>query len=211
MNGISVFLANAAFFYPIYWLSMLVVRAGPALLHVVFLGHRLLVFELGPLWIEAAYCPPGASAAHETMRNSPIIETTIVLIMASIVFFALRRHRALAGLLIAAIGQAALASPVLSLLYGRRHTAAVIAAACVFAAVVLTGLTLLSSSVSGGYGKRLAAPVIGFCLPLAIFSTAFLWLGVDWRIVPVLTAPSLGLAPRGGMWAVRWHKTATCN
>jgi hypothetical protein len=32
MNGISIFFANAAFFYFIYWLSMLVVRAGPALL-----------------------------------------------------------------------------------------------------------------------------------------------------------------------------------
>ena len=79
MNGISVFLANAAFFYPIYWLSMLVVKAGPALLHVAFLGHRLLVFELGPLWIEAAGCPPGAAAAHQTMRNSPILEAGIVL------------------------------------------------------------------------------------------------------------------------------------
>jgi hypothetical protein len=211
MNGISVFLANAAFFYPIYWLSLLVVRAGPALLHVAFLGHRLLVFEIGPLWIEAACCPPGAAAAHETMRNSPLIETSIVLVTASIVFFALRRHRAFAGLLIAAIGQAALASPVLSLLYGRRHTAAVIAAACVFAAVVLAGLTILSSSVNGGYGKRLAAPVIGFSVPLAIFSTAFLWLGADWRIVPVLTAPSLLLAPIAAMLAARWNKPATSS
>ena len=136
MNGISVFLANAAFFYPIYWLSMLVVRAGPALLHVAFLGHRLLVFEIGPLWIEAACC---AAAAHESMRNSPLIETTIVLVTASIVFFALRRHRALAGLLIAAIGQAALASPLLSLLYGRRHTVSVVAATCEFVANAVAG------------------------------------------------------------------------
>src|SRR2546425_2173966 len=96
MNGISVFFANAAFFYPIYWLSMLVVKAGPALLHVAFLGHRLLVFELGPLWIEAACCPPGSSTAHETMRNSPILQATIVLVTASIVFFALRSPRAVA-------------------------------------------------------------------------------------------------------------------
>jgi hypothetical protein len=208
MNGISVFLANAAFFYPIYWLSMLVVRAGPALLHVMFLGHRLLVFELGPLWIEAVCCPPGASAAHETMRKGPIIETSIVLVTASIVFFALRRHRALAGLLIAAIGQAALAGPVLSLLFGRRHTPTLIAGACVFAAVVLIGLTLLSSSVNRGYWKRLTAPVIGFCLPLAIFSSAFIWLGADWRIIPILTAPSLLLALIAARWAPLWNKAA---
>ena len=115
MNGISVFLANAAFFYPIYWLSLLVVRAGPALLHVVFLGHRLLVFELGPLWIDAACGPPGTAAAHESTRSHPILEAAIVLAAASIIFLALRRRRADAGLLIAAIGQAALASPMLLL------------------------------------------------------------------------------------------------
>ena len=210
MNGISVFLANAAFFYPIYWLSMLVVRAGPALLHVAFLGHRWLVFELGPLWIEAACCPPGAAAAHETTRNSPVLEATIVLVTASIVFLALRRHRAVAGLLMAAIGQAALASPVLSLLFGRRHTAPVIAAACVSGAVVFVGLSLLSSSVNGGYWKRLSAPVIGFCLPLAIFSSTFIWLGAGWRIVPILTAPSLLIAPIAAIFpAATWNQPAT--
>jgi hypothetical protein len=207
MNGISVFLDNAAFFYPIYWLSMLVVRAGPALLHVALLGHRLLVFELGPLWIEAACCPPGAAAAHETMRSNPILEAGIVLATASIVFIALRKYRALAGLLIAAIGQAALTSPMLSLLYGRRHTAAVIGAACIFGAVVLSGLTLLSSLVTGGYWKRLSASLIGFCLPLAIFSTAFLWLGADWRILPIFAAPSLLLAPIAAVFATAiWNK-----
>ena len=212
MNGISVFLANAAFFYPIYWLSMLVVKAGPALLHVAFLGHRLLVFDLGPLWIEAACRPPGAAATHQTVRNSPVLEAGIVLVTALIVFFTLRRRRAAAGLLIAAIGQAALASPVLSLLYGRRHTASVIAAACVFAAVVLAGLTLLSSSVNGGFWKRLAAPVIGFCLPLAIFSSAFIWLGADWRIVPILTAPSLLIAPIAAICAAaKWNKPASAS
>jgi hypothetical protein len=128
------------------------------------------------------------------------------------VFFTLRRRRAAAGLLIAAIGQAALASPVLSLLYGRRHTASVIAAACVFAAVVLAGLTLLSSSVNGGFWKRLAAPVIGFCLPLAIFSSAFIWLGADWRIVPILTAPSLLIAPIAAICAAaKWNKPASAS
>jgi len=201
MNGISVFLANAAFFYPVYWLSLLVVRAGPALLHVAFLGHRLLVFELGPLWIEAACCPPGAAASHENMRGNPILEAAIVVVTASIVFLALRKHRAAAGLLIAAIGQAALTSPLLSLLFGRRHNAAVIAAECLFAAVLLTGLTLLSSSVTGGYSKRLAASLIGFCLPLAIFSSAFLWLGAEWQIVPIFIAPSLLLAPLAAICA----------
>src|SRR5258708_35371832 len=117
MNGISVSLANAAFFSPIYWLSMVVVRAGPALLHVAFLGHRLLVFEVGPLWIDAACCPPGAAAAHEVTRSNPILEAGIVLVAASIIFLALRRRRAIAGLLIAAIGQAALAAPILRLLF----------------------------------------------------------------------------------------------
>src|SRR5260221_3966763 len=170
MNGISVFLANAAFFYPIYWLSLLVVRAGPALLHVAFLGHRLLVFELGPLWIDAACCPPGAAAARETMRSNPLLEAGIVLVTASIIFLAMRRRPAVSGLLIAAIGQAALGTPMLRLIFGRRHTAPVIASACLFVAVILIGLTLLSSSATGTYWKRLTEPLIALCLPLTLFS-----------------------------------------
>ncbi len=209
MNGISVFFANAAFFYPIYWLSLLIVRAGPALLHVAFLGHRLLIFELGPLWIDAACCPPGA-AARETMRSNPILEAGIVLLTATIVFLALRKRRAVAGLLIAAIGQAALATPLLRLFFGWRHiSAGVIAALGLFGAVLLTGLTLLSSSINGRFWQRLAAPLIAFCLPLAIFSTALLWLGADWQIIPIFTAPSLLLAPLAAICAAAFlHQPA---
>src|SRR5215467_3489029 len=201
MKGISVFLPIAAFFYPIYWLSLLIVRAGPALLHVAFLRHRLLAFEFGPLWIETACCPPGAAATHENMRTSPILEAGIVLVTASIVFIALRRHRAVGGLLIAAIGQAALTGPLLSLFFGQRYTTAVIAAACAFAAVILVGLALLSSSVNDGIWNRLIAPFIVFCLPLAIFSSALLRLGAGWPIVPIFVAPSLLLAPLAAICA----------
>src|SRR5258707_14922151 len=116
MNGISVFLANAAFFYPIYWLSLLVVRAGPALLHVAFLWHRLLVFEHGPPWIDAACCPPGAAAARETMRSNPLHEAVLVLVTASIIFLPMPRPPPVSGLLPAAIGQAALGTPLLRLI-----------------------------------------------------------------------------------------------
>ncbi len=200
MNGISVFLANAAFFYPAYWLSMFLVRAGPALLHVAFLGHRLVSFGLGPLWVEAACYPPGAFAAHETLRNSSVLEAGIVLGAVALALLVRRKHTTVSGLLIAVIGQAALTGPLLGLLFGRGHSAAGIAALCAYAAVVLVGLTLLSSSVSGGYLKRFTAPAIGFCLPLAIFSSSFIWLGADWRIIPIFTAPSLSLAAIAALW-----------
>ncbi len=189
MNGTSIFLANAAFFYPVYWLSMFLVRAGPALLHVAFLGHRLLSFDFGPLWVEAACCSPGAFAAHDTLRNAPILEAGIVVGAVAAALLARRKHRTVGGLVVAALGQTALAGPLLGLLFGRRHTAAVIIEACVYGAVVLAGLVLMSSSISGGYLKRFAAPLIGFCLPLAIFSSSFIWFGADWQIIPIFTPP----------------------
>jgi hypothetical protein len=200
MNGYALFLANAAFFYPIYWLSMFLVRAGPTLLHVVFLGHRLLSLELGPSWVEAACRPPGAFAAHERSRDATILESLILLAAVALAFVALRRRRAIAGLLIAALGQVALTNPLIGLWFGRHHSTGKILGVCLCGAVVLLGLTILSSPVEGGYLKRLAAPVIGFCLPLAIFSSFYVWLGEDWQIVPIFTAPALLLAAIAALW-----------
>lgn len=206
MNGISVFIANAAFFYPIYWLSMFLVRAGPALLHVVFLGHRLLSFEVSPLWIEAACCPPGAFPVHERFQDAAALKFLIVFGAVSLAFLALRKRRAIAGFVIASIGQSALAAPLTGLIFGRRSFTLGVSV-CVFVAVVFLGLALLSSSVDAGYLKRLAAPVIAFCFPLAIFSAMFIRLGADWQFVLLLTAPSLLLAPLAALW----NRPPACN
>lgn len=200
MNGISVFLANAAFFYPIYCFSMFVVRAAPALLHAAFLGHRLLSFDFGPLWIEAACRAPGALARQRALPDTTLLEALLVLGVVAVALIEQHRHRALAGLLVASIGQIALDRPLASLLFGRHYSPALIIAACLYSVVALTGLALMASSIDGGYWKRLAAPVASFCVPLAIFSSFFMYLGADWRVVPVFTAPAVVLAFAAASW-----------
>jgi hypothetical protein len=200
MNGIFALLGSASFFYPIYWLSMFLVRAGPVLLHVAFLRHRLLSFEFGPLWVEAACCPPGAFVVHEGFPAAAPLETLVVFAAAAVAFFAVRKHRIIAGSLIASLGQIALAGPLLGLLFARRHGAGIVLAACLYAALVLLGLTLLSSSVNGGYWKRFAAPALGFCLPLAILSSFYLRLGADWQIIAIFAAPPFLFAAIAALW-----------
>ena len=53
-------------------------RAAPALLHVVFLGQRLLAFQLGPLWINAVCSPVGAFAGQSERSESAILEALLV-------------------------------------------------------------------------------------------------------------------------------------
>ena len=200
MNGIFAFLASATYFYPIYWLSMLVVRAGPVFLHVAFLKHRLLSFEFGLLWIEAACCPPGAFLVHEGFRRASLLEYLVVFTSSAVAFFALRRHGVLGGLLLAALGQIALLGPLLELSFTHRHSAGIVIAACLYAALALAGLARLSQSVNGGYWKRFAAPALTFCLPLAILSSFYVGLGGDWQIVPIFTAPALLLSALAALW-----------
>ncbi len=202
MNALTALLANAAFFYPIYWLSMFLVRAGPPLLHVGFLGHKMVSFYWSPLWIMAECCPPGTFvASHSGRAETSILEPVLVIISALAIYVVLsRRHRTLAGLLIAAIGQAALTDPLVRLLFGSHSDGPLVLRVVLYGVTVLLGLALVASSVEGRYLKRLAAPAIGFCLPLAVFSTFRVWLGAPWVIVAVLAGPSLLMAAVGALW-----------
>jgi hypothetical protein len=196
MNGIFALLGSASFFYPIYWLSMFLVRAGPVLLHVAFLRHRLLAFEFGPLWVQAACCPPGAFVVHEGSPAATPLESLVVFAAAAVAFVALRRHRLIAGGFIAALGQIAL----VGLVFAHRNGAGIVLAACLYAALALGGLMLLCSSVNGGYWRRFATPAFTFCLPLAILSSFFLRVGADWQVIPIFTAPPILLSAFAALW-----------
>ena len=167
MNGILVLLVNAGFFYPIYWISMFLVRAAPALLHVAFLGHRLLAFQLGPLWISAACGPAGAVAKQGERTESGTLEALLVAALAAAVILLLRGRPPLAGLILASLGQVALIGSLFSVVFGGRRPALIITTAF-YAAVLLMGLALMAASSRGGYFKRWLAPLIGFCVPLAL-------------------------------------------
>ena len=194
MNGFALLFANAALFYPVYWIAMFIVRAGPVLAHVVFNGHQLVTLEPGLLWVEAACRIPGGGAAHAT--GSTPVEFLIVFGAAAIAFLSLRRHAAIAGIFIAALGQVALTGQ----LFGWRRGALFVAAVSLYLAVVLVGLALLASSIGGGYWKRFTAIVLAFCLPLAVFSSFYMRLGADWQIIPMFAGPALLLAAVAALW-----------
>src|SRR5579864_5939964 len=200
MNGLGPFLANAGFFYPIYWLAMFVVRAAPALLHVVFLGHHLLLFQYGPLSVRAVCCPPGVVAAGWGQHESATLEMLLVPIAACLIFMLLRRHRVLAGVLIASLGQVAGMDSLFTVLFDRHLTPGLIATFALYAAVLLFGLWLVASAAPGGYFKRLAAPVFAFCLPLAIFSSLYVRFGAEWAEIGIIVAPALVLSALAAFW-----------
>src|SRR5205814_1719977 len=177
----AVMLASAGFLYPVYWISMFLVRAAPSLLHVVFLRHRLVAFECGALWISAACSPPGAFAIHRLRPETGILEVFLVFAVAVAAGAALRKSRVTAGFVIAVLGQVALTGALVRVLFGRLHTPLLIAYGCLYAGVLLAGLALLSSSAAGGYLRRLGTALIGFCLALAILSCVYVWLGWVWQ------------------------------
>src|SRR5437762_6180635 len=146
MNGLSAALLNTGFFYPVYWISMFVVRAAPALLPVVFLGHRLLGFQFGPLWINAVCSPAGAFAGQQERSESATLEALLVAASATAIILLVRHRRAFAGLLLASLGQIALLDSLFRVVFGSHRPPALILTAAFYAAVLFVGLVLMASS-----------------------------------------------------------------
>lgn len=195
MNGLGTLLANAAFFYPLYWLAMFVVRAAPALLHVVLLGHRLLVFQFGPLWVQAACCPPGPFAVKADRGESSTLAMVLMPLVAVAIFILLRRRRLLAGIMIASLGQVAVIDPLFRLLFWDRYSPALVVSVLIYSAILLGGLLLVTSSATeGGYLGRLTAALAVFCLPLAILSAFFVRFGASSAEIAVVIGPAFALS-----------------
>ncbi|HKW96590.1 MAG TPA: hypothetical protein VJN43_02605 [Bryobacteraceae bacterium] len=193
MNGFGALLANAAFFYPLYWLAMFVVRAAPALLHVALLGHRLLVFQFGPLWVQAACCPPGPFAVKSDRGESATLAIVLMPLVAAATFFLVRR-RLLAGIMLASLGQIAIIDPLFRLLFWHRYAPVLVVSVVIYSAILLGGLLLVTSAAEGGYLGRLTAALVLFCLPLAIFSAFLVRFGASPAEIAVVIGPALALS-----------------
>jgi len=211
MNELSAVLGNAGFFYPVYWLSMFVVRAGPVLLHIVFLHHRLQSFQFGLLWVEAACGPPGAFAIHRGPSDSATLQMLLVMAAAAALALLLRKHPAVGGLIVAALGQAALMTSLFRVLFGGRRSPAAIATVSLYAVVLLLGLALLASSIQGGYFKRAAALLAGFCLPLGILLSFYIQLGAPWYALAIVEAATVALTVIAAFWNVPAKATSVAS
>jgi Glycoside Hydrolase Family 113 len=151
--GTQIWLACAAFYYPLFWISTSLVWSAPALVRVAFEGYRFEGFSLTAFGASAASAPPveGASSVHGWMAGPPLslaVNILVVLAAAGLVIWLGKRARILSGLAIAVLAGVALANGWRRLFEFHRVSSGVVVASLIFFSAMCFGLRWMLTGMS---------------------------------------------------------------
>lgn len=211
MNSFTELLCSAGFFYPLYWLSLFLVQAAPALIHVLVLGHRLTSFWYSPMAAQAACAPPGsfAPSLRQADHVSVLLVSGIVLAASCLAATVFRRQHILSGFLIASLAQVASMRVLIPLLFQAKPAPSSIVASLLYAGLMWFGLRrMLTGEVTRGYGMRLASLALGFLLPVIVFNSVYARFGarpryVLFSVIPAAVVAAIAAMPNSARIGVR--------
>lgn len=172
-SRVEAWLVCLAYFFPIYFVSQVVLFVFPALIRVPLLGYRLRYLELGFSYAIAISTPPAISGDLRPGTQPPgysALGQTVLLVAgcAALLIVLGRRHRALTGLALAILGQAALMRFLPRAFFARQIDAALGLASLLFFVVLALGLgSMPGTEMTRRYWLRVAALLAVFSSPLA--------------------------------------------
>jgi len=168
--GLHAWLICISFYYPVFWTSMFLLYALPALFRVALLGHGLTFFELSFFYPIASSAPPVGSGGPVPIVSPPhghaLADTVlVVLVTALLLGIAARRHRFASGLAAAVLGHVAL----LRMYFFREAILPVLVASALFFAVLCLGLRgIVAGDTMLGYWGRVGRLLAALALPAAV-------------------------------------------
>ncbi|MGH9431562.1 MAG: glycoside hydrolase family 113 [Terriglobia bacterium] len=211
---LQAWLACAAFYFPIFWISTSLVRSARGLVRLVFFGGRLTGARLSPF---SAYLivgfprNPGNAHPQWAYPNSAWMVLVVVLVAVLLVMLVAKQHRLLDGLALGTLGNTALVMELSPRVLASRHFPGVwpTFSAVVYIAVLAIGLRWMitgwpaSESLRSYHGRVTILASVFVLLPLLLFcglrfSSGFF---VSW--LEVLVTPAAIGAVVVSLWPVR--------
>jgi Glycoside Hydrolase Family 113 len=183
-------LACAAFYFPLFWISTSLVWTAPALARAALWGWRLEGFSMTAFGASAASVPPGSVGnvlRHWTARSpfTLLVAVTIVIVAVALAAWLGKRARTLSGLAIAVLADVAFANGGRRLIESHRISPPEILSSLIFFSALCFGLRWMLSGLQG-IPAEAAPPRVAGAGKVVMFLRRFAQLFAGFVVLPVL-------------------------